>query len=579
MLPTRDHDRVVQLRLRGVDDGARRRVAETLAGLSLHPAGLPPDAVLLIRRVAVTWDPHQRPAARAARLTRAVADLAARAARPADGPVPPDAEAVVFASTAELLACLARDGVHRRDAWWWSLLGETHAPPRFAEALLAAPRFVPGAFAWLAARRELPAVLAQILARDGRRLARALAETFGLPAAHAALSRLPDARPAPSPPVPWFAWAPEPAASSSPPPVILAALLALGLDRAEPALRASSTAAALLTWADAFTPAHARSPAPAPHAEPPPPAPVAARPTPPSTPALAPATPREDRPDTPPQLRPPRSAASSSASPPASPPASAPPPATVIPTPIPAPARYGPPPAPAPRLDPRPTAPPASSAAPVLEDSKPGPSTHTGSPPAEPPPDRPRPAAAAVLAARSDLPLVTSLGGSFYLIDVFLALDLYGDFTRPLHPGPGLPLWDLLAALTARLLAAPPPRDPLWGLLAGLAGRSQLRDGPAHRGAPADFAPPGAGHPAPAGGWPDFFAAVEAQVRGRLARAIDLPPPRWLTQRAEIRTGEARLDIHYALADHPPEVRLAGLDRDPGWIPAAGRDIRFWYDP
>jgi hypothetical protein len=39
-----------------------------------------------------------------------------------------------------------------------------------------------------------------------------------------------------------------------------------------------------------------------------------------------------------------------------------------------------------------------------------------------------------------------------------------------------------------------------------------------------------------------------------------------------------RIDVHFALALHPLEVRMAGLDRDPGWIPAAGADLRFVYE-
>jgi hypothetical protein len=41
-------------------------------------------------------------------------------------------------------------------------------------------------------------------------------------------------------------------------------------------------------------------------------------------------------------------------------------------------------------------------------------------------------------------------------------------------------------------------------------------------------------------------------------------------------TGE-RIDVHMDLAGLPLPVRLAGLDRDPGWIPAAGCDVRFQF--
>jgi hypothetical protein len=41
---------------------------------------------------------------------------------------------------------------------------------------------------------------------------------------------------------------------------------------------------------------------------------------------------------------------------------------------------------------------------------------------------------------------------------------------------------------------------------------------------------------------------------------------------------ETRLDVTFALARLPFEVRLSGLDRDPGWVPAAGRYVAFHYE-
>lgn len=46
---------------------------------------------------------------------------------------------------------------------------------------------------------------------------------------------------------------------------------------------------------------------------------------------------------------------------------------------------------------------------------------------------------------------------------------------------------------------------------------------------------------------------------------------------ARLELSPARLDVHMALADLPLAVRLAGLDRDPGWLPAAGVDMRFHF--
>ena len=53
--------------------------------------------------------------------------------------------------------------------------------------------------------------------------------------------------------------------------------------------------------------------------------------------------------------------------------------------------------------------------------------------------------------------------------------------------------------------------------------------------------------------------------------------PGW-RELVEIETTSARVDAHFSLAKHPIELRMAGLDRDPGWVPAGGRSIYFHYD-
>jgi hypothetical protein len=72
-------------------------------------------------------------------------------------------------------------------------------------------------------------------------------------------------------------------------------------------------------------------------------------------------------------------------------------------------------------------------------------------------------------------------------------------------------------------------------------------------------------------------------VRARLARALGLVSPAELGQllcarAARVFVTAARLDVNLALAELPIAVRLAGLDRDPGWVPAAGRFIAFHFE-
>ncbi|MCK6592303.1 MAG: hypothetical protein L6Q76_32515, partial [Polyangiaceae bacterium] len=76
-----------------------------------------------------------------------------------------------------------------------------------------------------------------------------------------------------------------------------------------------------------------------------------------------------------------------------------------------------------------------------------------------------------------------------------------------------------------------------------------------------------------------WLAHVLPYVRARLALA--LPIENWprvlcaIPARAHVTT--THLDVVISLAHFPIEIRLAGLDRDPGWVPAAGRHIAFHF--
>jgi hypothetical protein len=51
-----------------------------------------------------------------------------------------------------------------------------------------------------------------------------------------------------------------------------------------------------------------------------------------------------------------------------------------------------------------------------------------------------------------------------------------------------------------------------------------------------------------------------------------------LEHRAELHVSSARLDIVLSLDELPIEIRLSGLDRTPGWIPAARRFVAFHFE-
>ena len=81
---------------------------------------------------------------------------------------------------------------------------------------------------------------------------------------------------------------------------------------------------------------------------------------------------------------------------------------------------------------------------------------------------------------------------------------------------------------------------------------------------------------------PRLSTLVCALLRARLALALGLPGRAALALvvalPARVQVHSERLDLHFSLCALPLAVRLAGLDRDPGWLPAAGCDIRFHFD-
>jgi hypothetical protein len=80
-----------------------------------------------------------------------------------------------------------------------------------------------------------------------------------------------------------------------------------------------------------------------------------------------------------------------------------------------------------------------------------------------------------------------------------------------------------------------------------------------------------------------WMAWVAAYGRARLSLALDIDDPEMLVgvllrHPARIFVSPTAIDVVFALVDLPIAVRIAGLDRDPGWIPAAGRDVRFRFE-
>lgn len=250
----------------------------------------------------------------------------------------------------------------------------------------------------------------------------------------------------------------------------------------------------------------------------------------------------------------------------------------------------------------------------------------------------------------------TQFGGLFYLINLGLYLNLYGDFTTPAKPGIELNIWDFVALIGEELIGS--NDDPIWPFLAQLAGREPDQT-PGELFAPDDswrIAPEWLTHFSSSGSWqwsardgrlrllhPAGFSVLDIPlecgdpadqlreeikesesvlqsslnlemssepelngysepvntnaapeirtwlsrlmpyVRARLRAALDVQTkddlaPLLCRRFARVDATDTHVEVFFSLADLPLEIRLAGLDRDPGWVPAAGRFIAFHFD-
>lgn len=236
----------------------------------------------------------------------------------------------------------------------------------------------------------------------------------------------------------------------------------------------------------------------------------------------------------------------------------------------------------------------------------------------------------------------TRFGGIVFLCNVALNLGLYGDFTQPLQPAVPVSPWRLLHTALGAAFGRAGRADALahWLLLRDggaaeprLAGPWQL-PGAALRAFDADERPwhgvvvsgvMELWHPAgfclahrlPRHELAPLLARLQRPRQAVVIHAVHAvhavraatPAPRlslllWPLLRARLRLGlglggptslraavalalplparvrvrSERVDLHFSLAALPLAVRMAGLDRDPGWLPAAGADIRFHFD-
>jgi hypothetical protein len=254
------------------------------------------------------------------------------------------------------------------------------------------------------------------------------------------------------------------------------------------------------------------------------------------------------------------------------------------------------------------TARPRAPGRPRVAPRVPAPVSRTAPPP-------PTPVVAAPTHPNISVAVESAHAGLFFLLNIFLALGLYGDFTDPARRIRGLSPFELLVLLGRKWIGPAFDADPLAPTLrqlAGLGPRERIGrnfEAPAWQ-IPADWLAPWPAGPARvvrgafgtshwhAAGFPiedqwreprpeawmrrRWVACLARYLGARIARALGSDDPAsavaMLTDRAgSIRIDADHVEIAFSLDMHPLEIRLAGIDRDPGRIPAAGHSIGFRF--
>lgn len=148
----------------------------------------------------------------------------------------------------------------------------------------------------------------------------------------------------------------------------------------------------------------------------------------------------------------------------------------------------------------------------------------------------------------------TEFGGILFALNAMLALGWYPDFTRPLDSDIGIPPQEHLARLGAWRFGRRFLSDPLASWLGAGIPRAILATEPPGR----------------------------ASLEERIAHALGSRDPRRAMHRlcripATVSIASRKVFASFRLGSHPLEIRMAGIDRDPGWIPGAGFDFRFEF--
>ena len=176
---------------------ARLRYARLFGAMDLHPASMPPNAVVCIRKLRNT-PPRNLQIDRAARrfsddwrdaVSREIENLYRRAYRPIRETVPAQAESIIFADYAELLASLANDfckGDLIQNWWWRSLFPNLERAQTIARIWIESAEFAPTALQILSKKGKAAEFAAKLQPAEVSEFLRQMIKIFGL-------NKLPDA--------------------------------------------------------------------------------------------------------------------------------------------------------------------------------------------------------------------------------------------------------------------------------------------------------------------------------------------------------------------------------------------------
>ena len=160
----------------------------------------------------------------------------------------------------------------------------------------------------------------------------------------------------------------------------------------------------------------------------------------------------------------------------------------------------------------------------------------------------------------------TELGGLFYLINLAIFLEIYSDFTSPVEQfHDDLSIWNFVTIVGREINQDRDLDDPIW---TGLQDLQNIHDNPEN---PEILSKP------------TWLTDLLPHIKVRLILALGIESEDSLADvllhhHAKVTITATHLDVFFPLADHRIEIRLSGLDRNPGWVPAAGRFIAFHYD-